>query len=60
VGPTALASGLAPRTVASRHSRGYFHSLDEVVSIEGVSPALLQTLKEMAAKMGKAGMYNRQ
>ncbi|MGD0222016.1 MAG: helix-hairpin-helix domain-containing protein [Terriglobia bacterium] len=51
---------LAARMVASRHSRGYFHSLDEVGLIEGVSPALLQSMNEMADKMGKAGAYNRQ
>lgn len=51
---------LAARMVASRHSRGYFHSLDEVGLIEGVSPALLQSMKEMADKIGKAGTYNRQ
>jgi predicted DNA-binding helix-hairpin-helix protein len=53
-------SALAARIVATRHARGYFHSLDEVGSIEGVSPALLQTLKEMAEKMRNAGMYTRQ
>lgn len=51
---------LAARIVASRHARGYFHSLDEVGLIEGVSPVLLQTMKEMAEKMRKAGMYTRQ
>lgn len=50
-------SVLAARIVADRHARGYFRSLDEVGSIEGVSPALLQTLNEMADKMRKAGMY---
>jgi hypothetical protein len=53
-------SALAARIVASRHSRGYFHSLDEAGLIEGVSPALLRTMKEMAEKMRKAGMYTRQ
>jgi DNA uptake protein ComE-like DNA-binding protein len=53
-------SGLAARIVASRHARGYFHNLDEVGLIEGVSPAHLQALKEMAEKMRKAGMYTRQ
>jgi DNA uptake protein ComE-like DNA-binding protein len=53
-------SALAARIVANRHSRGYFHSLAEVGSMEGVSPVLLQTLKEMAEKMRKAGIYTRQ
>jgi hypothetical protein len=53
-------SALAGRIVASRRSRGYFSSLDEVGFIEGVSPALLQTMKEMTEKMRKAGMYTRQ
>jgi len=53
-------SALASRIAASRHSRGYFHSLDEVGLIEGVSPALLQIMKEMTEKMRKAGMYSRQ
>ena len=53
-------SALAARIVAGRHSRGYFRSLDEEGLIEGVSPALLQTMKEMAEKMKKAGMYTRQ
>src|SRR5208282_3139237 len=53
-------SALAARIVASRHSHGYFRSLDEVGLIEGVSPALLRTMKEMAGEMRKAGMYTRQ
>jgi len=52
-------SALAARMVAARHSRGYFHNLDEVGLIAGVSPALVQALKEMAEKMRKAGMYTR-
>ena len=55
-----VAPELAARIVAGRHSRGYFHSLDEVGSMDGVSPALLQSMKEMADKMGKTGAYNRQ
>ncbi len=51
---------LAGRIVTSRHSRGYFRSMDEVGLIEGISPALLQTMKEMTEKMRKAGMYTRQ
>jgi hypothetical protein len=53
-------SALAARIVATRQARGCFHSLDEVGSMEGVSPALLQTLKEMAEKMRNAGMYTRE
>jgi hypothetical protein len=53
-------SALVARILATRHSRGYFHSVDEVGLIEGVSPAHLQALKEMAEKMRKAGMYTRQ
>jgi hypothetical protein len=52
-------SALAGRIVASRHSRGYIRSLDKVGSIEGVSPNLLQTMKQMAEKMRQAGMYTR-
>jgi hypothetical protein len=51
---------IAEHIVASRHSRGYFRDLDDLASIEGVSPALLQALKDMAEKMKKAGMYTRQ
>jgi hypothetical protein len=53
-------STLAARIVATRHARGYFHSLDEVGAMEGVSTALLQNLKEMADKMRNAGMYTRE
>jgi hypothetical protein len=53
-------SALAARIVATRHARGYFHSLDEVGLMEGVSPALLQTMKEMAEKMRNAGVYTRE
>lgn len=52
-------SVLAARIVSTRHSRGYFHSLDEVGLIESVSPPLLQTMKEMAEKMRKVEMYTR-
>jgi hypothetical protein len=57
---TGVDSALAARIVSTRHSHGYFHSLDEVGSIEGVSPALLQAMKEMAEKMKKKGTYARQ
>ncbi|HMD97817.1 MAG TPA: helix-hairpin-helix domain-containing protein [Terriglobia bacterium] len=53
-------SALAARIVSTRHSRGYFSSLDEVGLIEGVSPALVEAMKGMAEKMRKAGMYARQ
>ena len=50
---------LATRITSSRDARGYFRNLDEVGLIEGVSPALLQTLKQMAEKMKRVGMYTR-
>jgi len=53
-------AALAARIVATRHARGYFPSVDEVGSVEGVSPALLHTMQETAEKMRKAGMYTRQ
>jgi DNA uptake protein ComE-like DNA-binding protein len=53
-------SALAARIISTRHSRGYFHSLDDVGLIEGVSPGLLQNMKKMAEKMSEAGMYARQ
>ena len=53
-------SELAARIVAARHSRGYFRSMEDLGLVEGVSPALLRTLKEMVEKMNKAGMYTRQ
>jgi hypothetical protein len=54
-----VASALAARIVATRHSRGYFRSLDEVGLIEGVSPVLVQTMMGMAEKMKKAGKHIR-
>jgi hypothetical protein len=50
---------LAARIAAGRHARGYFRSLDDVGSVNGISSALLQSMKEMADKMGKAGEYTR-
>ena len=51
---------LAKRLTATRHSRGYYRSLDEMGSVEGVSPALLTVMKTMAERMKAAGMYTRQ
>ena len=50
---------LAARIVTTRCSRGYFRSLDEVGSIKGVSPTLMQAIREMAEKMKGSGTYTR-
>jgi len=51
---------LATRIMSSRDARGYFRNLGEVGSIEGVSPALLESLKQMAEKMKTSGTFTRQ
>jgi len=51
---------LAARIIATRDARGYFRNLDEEGSVEGVSPSLLQTLRQMAERMKSAGDYARQ
>jgi DNA uptake protein ComE-like DNA-binding protein len=51
---------LATRIISSRDARGYFRSLDELGLVDGVSPALFETLKQMAEKMKTSGTFTRQ
>ena len=50
VSPDAMAyyEDLAQRVIARRSELGIFHSMDEVTSVEGVSPAVTQLLRDQA------------
>jgi DNA uptake protein ComE-like DNA-binding protein len=50
---------LAQQVIAARVAKGYFKSMDDLGEVKGVTPPLLEKLKDMHKRMKGAGDFYR-